>query len=503
MTGPTASCPRLDCEVNAPAGVFALVAWADAAAAEKEASDMTETELGWCGVLTCRAPLNASEDCLVRIRISPRHIKQLTALPATENPIAWAKNGLAACHARCWDAVLEKARDDMKAKKPRTANPPGRRTRAPTAPSATGASAGHGGEHSSHPSKGRIIAAQRIVDAEETAERIDTPSKVREAALQLAEAIKTNDGIMFFTGAGISTAAGIGDYRGLFGKWNEQDLKVAQATSSVESAFNTDDSSQNDNDDDGDAGVPYDDLRPTLTHEAIAWIVASKPKGACTVVTQNCDGLHELTGLTPDILAPLHGCVYTEVCTNPACRSIFTRTFYVLNDAASAYFENLQDAKSAKARRALGPPPPNVDQCPTCQLTHSTGRSCPPPCNTPLKDTIINFGDDLDERVWSVAEASAKKAPLRIVLGSTVLVTPASTLVTDRVRKKMIVVCNRQASGADDIAGIRVYCDCDTLMEQVMLVLLGSERAYAEWTESIEHKRKDYDKIRSQHGEKH
>ncbi|KAI9325788.1 DHS-like NAD/FAD-binding domain-containing protein [Zopfochytrium polystomum] len=465
-----------------------------------------------CSLHSCCAHLNPSHDSIVRVRIAPKAVARLARMTLHDNPVAWSRKGVGQLHSACWDGTVEKAKQDLQAassakRKPGEAGRrASKRVRMGNSNLESGTAESSSLETPIAPSKDRLFFAQKIVTAAETAERKDPPNSVREAGLLLAEAIRKHASIMFFTGAGISTAAGIGDYRGLFGKWNEQDLMVSESSSAMSSRPESDESEPSAEEEDN-PGVPYEQLRPTLTHEAIAWIVASKPAGAVTVVTQNCDGLHELTGLGQNVVAALHGCVFTEACTNPSCGKRISRPFYVLDDTASEYYEKLQDAKSAKARRALGPPPPApCVRCEQCELTHTTGRFCPTPCGAPLRDTIIHFGDDLEESVWNVAESASRKSTLRVVLGSTVLVTPASTLVTERVGKKTVVVCNRQATGADDIAKIRAYCDCDALMEQVMRELLdGSAERYNEWVEETRRKRQQYDKERvgCQEGEGH
>ena len=61
---------------------------------------------------------------------------------------------------------------------------------------------------------------------------------------------------------------------------------------------------------------------------------------------------------------------------------------------------------------------------------HRTGRRCSDrKCRGYLKDTIINFGDLLEEEIISLAEREAKKNDLCLSLGSSMQVYPACDLV--------------------------------------------------------------------------
>ena len=73
-------------------------------------------------------------------------------------------------------------------------------------------------------------------------------------------------------------------------------------------------------------------------------------------------------------------------------------------------------------------------RCKTCGLTHRTGRKCEK-CGGYLLDTIINFGDDLEEDILERAENHAAKTDLVISLGSTMSVSMIVSLyICDSVR---------------------------------------------------------------------
>ena len=62
-----------------------------------------------------------------------------------------------------------------------------------------------------------------VKEALKTAEFHDSIDYVDSEASRIANLIKNAKHCVAFTGAGISTSAGIGDYRGKSGKWTEED----------------------------------------------------------------------------------------------------------------------------------------------------------------------------------------------------------------------------------------------------------------------------------------
>lgn len=100
------------------------------------------------------------------------------------------------------------------------------------------------------------------------------------------------------------------------------------------------------------------------------------------LVSQNCDGLHLRSGMNPTCLSELHGNMNLEKCSK--CGAKYLRDF----DAATG-----------------------------C-LDHSTGRTCDKrKCGGRLKDSIINFGENLPGEEIEKAFQHAEKADLCLVLG--------------------------------------------------------------------------------------
>lgn len=342
-------------------------------------------------------------------------------------------------------------------------------------------------------------------EAAKTAEYHDSSEQVEGESTRIARLLQAAKHCVAFTGAGISTSAGIGDYRGKGGKWTEMDWEMVTAKVGENLAAEKE---EKEVEEEEEEGVPYEKLRPTYTHEALVKLLEL---GLVKyVISQNGDGLHALSGVPPESISELHGNVFVEVCES--CGHRYCRPWYVLDDAASLYYEELADNGStdvAKPRHAV--------QCGQCGLSHRTGRRCEREgCGGFLKDSIINFGDDLEEKVLSRAEHHAKSADLCLSLGTTMQVTPACNLVEMGRKPLRLVIVNRQRTGFDKLCyqtepggqgggrggggggeglGVRVNGDCDGVMREVMRRVMGEEELDA-WEAGRKERLKEYDSKR-------
>ncbi|KAI0241331.1 NAD-dependent protein deacetylase SRT1 [Lamellibrachia satsuma] len=128
-----------------------------------------------------------------------------------------------------------------------------------------------------------------VAEARKTAEYFDSAERLRLEAKRISAMLKTAQYASAFTGAGISTSAGIGDFRGKNGKWTEMDRAKARGLSCHCDC----------------PAFSYEALRPTYTHEAICKLV--QLGYLKHVISQNTDGLHRLSGIPVEQLSELHG----------------------------------------------------------------------------------------------------------------------------------------------------------------------------------------------------
>ncbi len=114
----------------------------------------------------------------------------------------------------------------------------------------------------------------------------------------LATLMKSARHCVIYTGAGISTSAGIPDFRGPKGKWTLQALGEQPI-------------------------IPTHYKQPTICHMSIKKLLDEKL--IKFVVSQNTDGLHIRSGVDFHKIAELHGNGFKELCKE--CGRVFFRDF--------------------------------------------------------------------------------------------------------------------------------------------------------------------------------
>jgi len=159
------------------------------------------------------------------------------------------------------------------------------------------------------------------------------------------------------------------------------------------------------------------------------------------------------------------------------------RDYYTLDETA----DELLDAPQGI------PDGSHVELCPECECNHFTGRCCDG-CGGKLKDTIINFGDQLGVTQLEGAKAHATASDLMLSLGTTMLVTPANEMVTMGKRPVRLVVVNRQTTKKDRVAArtARVFGDIDVFLRHVMAQVMPAADRIA-WEEGRATRMRAYD----------
>lgn len=263
----------------------------------------------------------------------------------------------------------------------------------------------------------------------ECKEFFDEEAVLLKKAKKMAQLIRDSEHMIAFTGAGISTSAGIPDFRSGTntvlktgaGKWEiEAHNKNAAKTGGAKLTSRA-------------SADAMKTAFPTYTHMALKALI--EHGYLKHLVSQNTDGLHIRSGVPKRNFSELHGNRNLERCKK--CKMEF-----------------LRDYRTRTAQKV---------HC------HDTGRSCES-CGGDLLDTIVNFGEDLPDHEIDTAFLNAKKADLCLALGSSLTVTPAADVPRDVGVKKHgnLVIVNLQKTPLDDIASFRLNGFTDKVMGMIM-----------------------------------
>ncbi|OWF49786.1 NAD-dependent protein deacetylase SRT1-like [Mizuhopecten yessoensis] len=413
-----------------------------------------------CCLKTCKNKGLKPSDNKVHVR-APYQNKE-SGLEAREDEMlaVWDGNGEAKFHMKCWKIIREAA-----ARKTNNNNM---------------ANGNHVTNNNNHVTVGNQVTSNihvteleklLVAEASMTVEFYNSDVMLKREAKRIASMLKKCKYSVVFTGAGISTPTGVEDYRGINGKWTNQDRNNGCQASAATAKRR---------------GPRLEDIRPTYTHEALTKLLDMGQ--VKHVISQNTDGLHRLSGIPKERLSELHGNCFIE-----KCEVCDTRC-----ELRHGYHKGATDASV----------PSSV--CEMCKCNHRTGRRCAEKdCSGYMRSTVINFGDRLEEEVLSGAVNQAETATFVLVLGSSLYVSPANSLIQMGKEPLRLAICNRQVTDFDvkcfeldssgNQLGSRVFSDCDALIREVMKCLMGPDD-HELWEDGRADRMKNYDSQRIQSG---
>jgi NAD-dependent deacetylase len=231
--------------------------------------------------------------------------------------------------------------------------------------------------------------------------------------------------VVALTGAGISTASGIPDYRGPQGVWTKD--PAAERLASID-VYVRDEQARREVWQ-RRAQAPAHVAQPNAAHRAL---VELEDLGHLhTLITQNVDGLHQVAGSAPDRVIEVHGTVREVVCLSCGER---------------------------------GPMPPVLARV----LAGDPDPRCPA-CGGLLKSATVSFGESLDPAVLQRAHDATFGCDVFLALGTSLVVHPVALLPRTalEVGARLIVV-NAGETPYDEAADVVLRDDLvDVLPELV------------------------------------
>lgn len=238
-------------------------------------------------------------------------------------------------------------------------------------------------------------------------------ANVCQAQEALAYLLGTHHRVVFFGGAGVSTASGIPDFRSVDGLYH-QHFKYPPETMLSHSFY-------------VEHPAEFFEFyrtrmiapaaRPNRCHEKLAEL--ERASRLHSVVTQNIDGLHQMAGSRH--VWELHGSVHRNICQR--CGAVY--------DAAWV-LDRSHD---------------NEDGVPFC-----------PTCGGRIKPDVVLYEEPLSERVIEGAVGDIASADALIVGGTSLVVYPAAGLIRYFSGDELCIV-NRDPTPQDADADLLISCD--------------------------------------------
>ena len=217
---------------------------------------------------------------------------------------------------------------------------------------------------------------------------------------ELKTIIGTAKNIVVFTGAGISVPSGIPDFRSSNGLYNQKSNIQYSPEEIISRSFFY--SHPKEFYEFYKHKMVYPNALPNAAH--FYFTKLNKP---VSIVTQNIDGLHQLAG--SKIVYELHGSVLRNYCLK--CHK-FLPVQTVINAAEIPYCE----------------------------------------CGGIIKPDVVLYEESLDENCINHAINAISNADVLIVIGTSLLVQPAASLIRFYKNNKLIII-NKDKTPYDD------YCD--------------------------------------------
>ena len=224
-----------------------------------------------------------------------------------------------------------------------------------------------------------------------------------------------------FTGAGVSTASGVPDFRspgGIWSRYRPGPLPEFLASAEARRRYWIYKK---------ETYADFAQARPNPAHTALARLEAEGRQ--IGVITQNIDGLHQEAGSRK--VVELHG-------TN--------RRWECLGCGDTGPASQVQE------RLLAG------EDVPTCKG-----------CGAPLKAATISFGQALRPEVLEEAFALARSADLLLVLGSSLVVYPAAAIPEAvAARGAPMIIVNREPTPLDGLAAVAVHGAVERLLPAML-----------------------------------
>lgn len=239
---------------------------------------------------------------------------------------------------------------------------------------------------------------------------------------QLSSLIEKSENIVFFTGAGVSTASGIPDFRSPGGVWSQ--FRIVNFSEFLDSEINRLADWQRR----FFTADMLSDCKPNIAHKAMAQLAKTGKSRA--IITQNTDDLHNQAAQSDEAIIELHG-------NSSSARCLDCDEPYTMHDCRRIHKE--------------------TNRSPVCAK-----------CGGLIKSNVIMFGEPMPERAMKDAVFESTGSDLFIVVGSSLQVFPAANLPMEAKKNgAKLAIVNREPTPVDRKADLIVHEEIPMVFEKV------------------------------------
>lgn len=264
-------------------------------------------------------------------------------------------------------------------------------------------------------------------------ENIHESNVAQQFLSMLVDRVERPEDLVFFGGAGVSTASGIPDFRGTTGLYTQKDAQISCSAGSQDSA--ADKIYEGYSPEyllsrtclESDPHAFYSFYRdkmltswaqPNQVHKKLAALEIQGRLGA--IITQNIDGLHQMAGSQRVI--ELHGSSQRNYCTG--CFAGYGPEF-------------IEASKSI----------------PTCKR-----------CGSQVRPDVVLYQESLPNQAIEQAIEAISQARFLIVGGTSLLVFPAAQLI-EFFKGESLVIINRDPTPRDKDADVIIRCPLEAAFD--------------------------------------
>jgi NAD-dependent SIR2 family protein deacetylase len=252
--------------------------------------------------------------------------------------------------------------------------------------------------------------------------------------------------VFALTGAGVSTASGIPDYRDDQGEWKRRPPVMIQAFRSEDAVYRRYWARAY-------AGWPrFSTAAPGAAHRAFAaWEAAGT---LAHLVTQNVDGLHQRAGSRA--VVDLHGRLDDVVCLGCGERT-----------SRAALQAGMTEANPAW--RSVAAPAPDGDADIDAAAVDAFAAPRCARCGGLLKPDVVFFGENVPVERYETAKHALADADALLVAGSSLMVYSGFRFVRQAHDAGLpIAIVNRGRTRGDDLADLKVEGDVGALLSEAI-----------------------------------